>query len=406
VAELSHSRRMLVLATCCLSLILVPMDNTVVNAALTTLHVQWHASRFDPQWTIDAYSLVLASALMLSGAMADRVGRKRVFLTGLAAFTLGSLLCELAPGLKWLPAFRMVQAIGGLMSNPVAMSVIADVFAGAWDRASAITATCAFGTFAGLLFASTLYLQHVRGYSPVQAGLRTLPLAMGILVIAPISGRIASRRGTRVPLICTLTATAALLLLFTRPGTPLPWLLAICLLFSVGFGVAKSHITGNALSGMPRGQVSASSAAAVASRQAGTALGVAVVGSALDAGLGQRSVADKFIAASHPVWLIIVGCDLCVMAADLIMTTCQAKQAGERTGLLISFAQNMAGVRHAAAGRAPITDVRTASVDTTAPGGRNAARQALAASVDGLAYEDQRHVSIRDVWRSGSRTGR
>src|SRR6266700_7543577 len=75
---------------------------------------------------------------MLSGATADRVGRRRVFQIGLATFTVGSALCSLAPGLGWLVAFRMVQAIGGSMLNPVAMSIIANVFTDDKERARAI----------------------------------------------------------------------------------------------------------------------------------------------------------------------------------------------------------------------------------------------------------------------------
>jgi EmrB/QacA subfamily drug resistance transporter len=98
------------------------------------------------QWIIDGYTLVLASLLMLSGATADRVGRRRTFQVGLAVFTVGSGLCSLAPGLGWLIAFRMVQAIGGSMLNPVAMSIITNTFTDRAERARALGAWG--GTFA------------------------------------------------------------------------------------------------------------------------------------------------------------------------------------------------------------------------------------------------------------------
>ena len=75
---------------------------------------------------------------MLSGSMADRLGRKRVFSLGLVLFTLGSLLCSVAPSLGALIAFRMMQAVGGSMLNPVAMSIIRNVFTDARERAQAI----------------------------------------------------------------------------------------------------------------------------------------------------------------------------------------------------------------------------------------------------------------------------
>src|SRR5713226_7507904 len=137
-SELSSRRRMLVLAICCMSLFIVGIDVTIVNIALPSIQRDLHASVSGLQWTIDAYTLVLASFLMLSGSTGDRLGRRRIFQTGLATFTLGSLLCSLAPGLGWLVAFRMLQAIGGSMLNPVAMSIIVNTFTDPRDRARAI----------------------------------------------------------------------------------------------------------------------------------------------------------------------------------------------------------------------------------------------------------------------------
>src|ERR1700733_8329942 len=131
-------RRYLILAICCLSLLIVGMDNTIVNAALPSLRTDLHASVSGLQWTIDAYTLVLASLLILSGSTADRIGRRRTFQTGLVLFTLGSLLCSLAPGLGWVIALRMLPAVGGSMLNPVAMSIITNVFVDPRERARAI----------------------------------------------------------------------------------------------------------------------------------------------------------------------------------------------------------------------------------------------------------------------------
>jgi EmrB/QacA subfamily drug resistance transporter len=84
------------------------------------------------------YSLVIACLLMLSGSMADRFGRRRVFQIGLLLFVLGSLLCSLAPGLGWLVAFRGLQAVGGSMLNPVAISIIANTFTDPKERGKAM----------------------------------------------------------------------------------------------------------------------------------------------------------------------------------------------------------------------------------------------------------------------------
>ena len=97
--ELSRRRRLLVLAVCCSSLFIVGTDATIVNIALPSIQRELHATVSGLQWTVDAYTIVVASFLMLSGSTADRIGRRRTFQAGLGLFTLGSLLCSLAPGL-------------------------------------------------------------------------------------------------------------------------------------------------------------------------------------------------------------------------------------------------------------------------------------------------------------------
>ncbi|HEY6792655.1 MAG TPA: MFS transporter, partial [Trebonia sp.] len=131
-------RRYLVLAICCLSLFIVGLDSTIVNVALPAIGRDFHASVSGLQWTIDAYLLVIASLLMLSGATGDRLGRRSVFQAGLVIFTLGSLACSLAPTLGALIAFRALQAIGGSMLNPVAMSIVTNTFTQPAERAKAI----------------------------------------------------------------------------------------------------------------------------------------------------------------------------------------------------------------------------------------------------------------------------
>lgn len=129
---------MLILVICCSSLFIVGLDSTIVIVALPSIGRNLHAGVSGLQWTIDGYTLVLASLLMFSGATADRIGRRRVFLTGLAVFTAGSGLCSLAPTLGALIVFRMMQAVGGSMLNPVAMSIIANTFTERAERARAI----------------------------------------------------------------------------------------------------------------------------------------------------------------------------------------------------------------------------------------------------------------------------
>jgi EmrB/QacA subfamily drug resistance transporter len=135
---MSRRRRVGVLAICCTSLFIVFIDNTIVNVALPSIGREFHTTLSGLKWIVDGYTLVLASLLMLSGSIADRIGRRRVFMTGLTLFVLGSLACSLAPSLVWLVFFRMLQGIGGSMLNPVAMSIIRNTFEDDRERAQAI----------------------------------------------------------------------------------------------------------------------------------------------------------------------------------------------------------------------------------------------------------------------------
>src|SRR5690242_2385856 len=147
---LSQRRRLGVLAICCASILVVVMDISIVNVALPAMRRDLHAAVSSLQWTIDAYTLVLASFLVLAGSAADRFGRRRVFQAGLTAFGLGSLLCGLAPGTGWLIAARVLQGGGGTMLNPVAMSIVATTFPERAERARAIGV---FGSVSGLALA-------------------------------------------------------------------------------------------------------------------------------------------------------------------------------------------------------------------------------------------------------------
>jgi EmrB/QacA subfamily drug resistance transporter len=138
MGELSARRRAVILAACCASVLLVGIDMTAVNVALPSIGRDFGTGTGGLSWTVDAYTLTLAALLMLSASTADRVGRRRVFLTGLAVFVASSALCALAPGLGWLIGFRVLQAVGGSMMNPVAMAILSNAFPDSAARARAI----------------------------------------------------------------------------------------------------------------------------------------------------------------------------------------------------------------------------------------------------------------------------
>ncbi len=392
--ELGRGRRIGILLICSMSLLIVGLDVTIVNIALPSIGRDLHASVSGLQWTIDAYTLVLASLLMLSGSTADRLGRRKTFIVGLLTFVAGSLLSSLAPNLTTLVVFRMIQAIGGSMLNPVAMSIIANTFTDPKERAQAIgvwgavvgmsmalgpviggllvdsvgwrsifwinipiglvaaalafryipesrapkarridgvgqalviallasltygiieapsrgwssgviigafaialgslaglllweprraeplidlrffrsipfsgatvIAIAAFAGLGGFLFLNTLYLQDVRGLSPLHAGIDTLPMAAMALLFPTISGRIVGTRGARIPLFVAGVGllVSCLMLVRVSDATPFSWLFAAYVVFGIGFGFVEhadhlrgrlGHATGPGRSGL------------------------------------------------------------------------------------------------------------------------------------------------------------
>ncbi len=457
-------RRLLILGICSMSLLIVGLDTTIVNIALPSIHRSFHSSFSGLQWTIDAYTLVLASLLMLSGSSADRIGRRRVFQVGLSLFSLGSLLCAVAPSLGLLIAARVLQAIGGSMLNPVAMSIIRNVFEDPRERAQAIgvwggvigismalgpvlggalvdsfswravflvnlpigllaivltalfvpesradrprridavgqvlvivaLATLTYGiidgpsagwlslqtvglfavsliTFAaliswelrrrepllevrffasapfsgataiavamfaamgGFLFLNTLYLQDIRGLSPLTAGVYTLPMAGLMLVMGPVSGRIVANRGTRLPLIAGSLAVIASGLILTRltGHTPFWSLIVAYVLFGLGMGLINPPITNTAVSGMPPSQAGVAAAVASTARQVGGTLGVAVLGALAGGTLAE--IGPDFTAATHVSWWIVVGLGLAILVLAIVSTTGWAQATAAAT---------------------------------------------------------------------------
>ena len=135
---LSVRRRWTVLAVCALSMFLVGVDTTIVNVGLPEIGRGLGVGTHGLEWIVDAYTVVLASFLIVSGALADRLGRRRVFRSGLVVFGLASLACAFAPSLGSLVAARAVQGIGASMLSPVALAIVVNAMPDARERARAI----------------------------------------------------------------------------------------------------------------------------------------------------------------------------------------------------------------------------------------------------------------------------
>jgi len=131
------------------------LDGTVVNVALRTIGTDLDASLSELQWISNAYLVTLASLILLGGALGDRLGRRRVFLTGVVAFAGASAICGLAPDPHTLIAARALQGVGGALMTPGSLAIIEAVFEpddrgraiGAWTGLGSIAA--AIGPFLG-----------------------------------------------------------------------------------------------------------------------------------------------------------------------------------------------------------------------------------------------------------------
>jgi EmrB/QacA subfamily drug resistance transporter len=114
------------------------LDITVVNVALPSIRSALHASFTDLQWVVDAYALTLAALVLTAGSLADRLGRRRLFVIGLAIFSAASLLCALAPDPTFLNVARAIQGVGGAVMFAVSLALIAQEFPAGRERGTAM----------------------------------------------------------------------------------------------------------------------------------------------------------------------------------------------------------------------------------------------------------------------------
>jgi MFS family permease len=209
-------------------------------------------------------------------------------------------------------------------------------FASVPFSSATVIAVCGFAALSGFLFLNTLYLQDVRGYSPLHTGLATLPIALMSLIFGPICGRFVGAYGTRWPLVIAGGGliVSGLMLTGLDPHTSIAYLISAYIVFGFGFSWVNAPITNTAVSGMPRAQAGVAAGIASTSRQVGSALGVAVIGSAVVSGL-HGAFAASFATASHIGWWIVAGCGLAVLALGLLSSgswaTATAAQVVART---------------------------------------------------------------------------
>ncbi len=407
--------KIIVLLTMCFALFMAMLDNTVVNIALPTLSRDLGAGVSGLQWIVDGYVLAFASLLLTGGILGDRYGRKRMFLTGLAVFTLSSLACGLAANTSQLIAFRAMQGVGAALLMPGTLSILTVTFpaherakaigiwagvsglalalgptVGGWmvehvgwesifflnvpigtlgfiigsrvireSRAEqlrrldlgglglgtaglfsvtyglieanqlgwgdplivgALVAAAAFfvafvayerrtdhamlplsffripafsagasvafavslGMFGTFFFAS-LYMQLVRGYDAFGTGLRFLPLTAMVIIAAPNAGRLASKYGSRWPMVIGLTLAGAGLILQTQIhiGTSFGYLIPIFMIMGIGMGSTMTPMTAAVMNAVGPARAGLGSATTNTAREVGGVFGIALLGTLL-----------------------------------------------------------------------------------------------------------------------------
>jgi MFS transporter, DHA2 family, multidrug resistance protein len=134
----TERRRWWILATLCLSVLLVVVDNTIVNVALPTISRKLSASTQDLQWVVDAYTLVFAGLLLVGGNLGDRLGRRRMLQAGLALFALTSVGAAEARSTGELIAARAAMGAAAALIYPATLALLTGVFTVARERATAI----------------------------------------------------------------------------------------------------------------------------------------------------------------------------------------------------------------------------------------------------------------------------
>ena len=416
----------------CVGIFMLLLDITIVNVALPRIQHDLHTSFTDLQWVVDAYSLMLATVVLTAGSLGDLLGRKRVFLSGVALFTIASALCGSATNPLFLNLARGAQGIGGAIMFAVSLALLSQEFHGR-ERGTAfgiwgatIGAAVAIGPLAGgvlteglgwrwiffvnipigaalvffgmrvlvesrdethggidyiglvtlsiglfalvlallrgndwgwssgrvvglfvaaaifivvftvvelrqehpmfdprlfgvpafagaqitafaissAMFAQflflTLYLQNVLGLSPIQTGLRFLPLSVVSFFVAPLAGRLSSTIPIRVLLGVGLALNGVALLLMHGVTTSSTWttLLAGFVIAGIGIGMVNPPLATTAVSVVPPRQAGMAAGANNTFRQVGIATGIAGLGALFQHSIAARVPANLVHATS------------------------------------------------------------------------------------------------------------
>src|SRR4051794_11097066 len=136
--QATDRRRWVTLLVLCVGVLMVILDATIVNVALPSIQEDLGFSQSSLAWVVNAYLIAFGGLLLLAGRLGDLIGRRRIFMAGLATFTLASLLCGLAQTQEMLIAARFIQGAGGAMASAVILGMIVTMFPEPGEQARAI----------------------------------------------------------------------------------------------------------------------------------------------------------------------------------------------------------------------------------------------------------------------------
>jgi EmrB/QacA subfamily drug resistance transporter len=206
-------RRWVALYVLCVGMLMIVLDVTIVNVALPSIQEDLHFSTSSLAWVVNAYLIAFGGLLLLAGRFGDLVGRRRVFLAGVATFTTASLLCGIAQSEAMLVAARFVQGVGGAMTSAVILGMIVTMFPDPREQAKAIGVyafVASAGGSVGLLAGGVLTQSinwHWIFFVNIPIGLATAVAARRLLADEPGIGL---RAGADVPGAALITGALML----------------------------------------------------------------------------------------------------------------------------------------------------------------------------------------------------
>jgi EmrB/QacA subfamily drug resistance transporter len=222
----TDSRKWFALAVICVAQFMVILDVSIVNVALPSIQRGLHFSEQNLLWVLNAYALFFGGFLMLGGRVADKLGRRKVFMTGVAVFTTASLFCGLATSTGWLVTARAVQGLGAAILSPAALSILTVTFEEGRERNTALSiwgaiagAGGAFGVLLGGILTQEFGWQWIF-YVNVPIG--SLVVLSSLFVLSPSLAE-DENRGFDIPGAITLTAGLVLMVFALVKSTSWGW---------------------------------------------------------------------------------------------------------------------------------------------------------------------------------------